>query len=111
MTPAQFRKIALALPGAEERSHMNHPDFRVGGKIFATLSAAGKESGMVSLTPEEQRDFVKRGPDTFEPVKGGWGAQGATLVKLKTADPEILGEALTAAWRRRSAKPTPNRRG
>jgi hypothetical protein len=104
MTSAQFRKIALSLADAEEREHMGHPDFRVAGRIFATLSHPDNKSGMVSLTPELQADYVRRDPDTFEPAKGGWGLKGSTKVKLPTANPEIIGEALTDAWRNTKLK-------
>jgi hypothetical protein len=99
MTVAQFRRLALSLADTEERAHMGHPDFRVAGKIFATLGVPDKDSGMVKLTPEQQKLYVERDPDTFAPVKGGWGRGGATNVRLKTADVEIVGEAMTDAWR------------
>jgi YjbR len=99
MTAAQFRKIALSLEDTEERSHMGHPDFRKSGKIFATLGYPDKTRAMVKLSPEEQKAFVQRAPDAFVPVKGAWGASGSTSVLLKHADPEMVGEALTVAWR------------
>src|SRR5262245_18185821 len=104
MTVTQYRKLALSLAGAEEKSHFNHPDFRAGGRIFATLGYPDKQSGCVNLTPEQQRDFVKPHPETFMPVKGGWGLQGSTIVKLPSADLEAVGEALTLAWKRVMAK-------
>ncbi len=99
MTVAQFRRLALSFADTEERAHMGHPDFRVAGKIFATLAAPDKDYGMVKLTPEQQKLYVERDPDTFVPVKGGWGRGGATNIRLKTADAEIVGEAMTDAWR------------
>lgn len=99
MTVAQFRRMALSFEGAEERAHMGHPDFRAAGKIFATLSVSDKGRGMLKLTPEQQTIYVQRDPDTFVPVKGGWGVGGATSVMLKPADSEIVGEAMTDAWR------------
>ena len=99
MTAADFRKIALALPEAEERSHMSHPDFRVGGKIFATLGYPDKTRGMVKLSPEDQHYFSKDYPDAFVPVKGAWGRRGATSVHLKAAKKETLRKAMLAAWR------------
>ena len=80
MTENDFRKLALSLPDTEELSHMNHPDFRAGGKIFASLRSPSRGWGMVKLTPDQQEMFVKVAPDTFQPVKGGWGRQGATNV-------------------------------
>ena len=85
MTIEDFRRIALSMPEASEGSHMGHPDFRVGGKIFATISP-DERYGMVALTPEQQRDFVQDEPAMFVPVKGGWGRQGATHVRMEKAD-------------------------
>ena len=102
MTATQFRRLALALEGVVEAEHMNHPDFRVGGKIFATLQP-GLKKGMVSLSPEEQARFIEEAPKMFEPAAGAWGRGGSTLVNLAAADPEVVGEALTLAWQRRIA--------
>jgi hypothetical protein len=104
MTVNQFRRIALSLPGVEERRHMAHPDFRVGGKIFATLGYPDKSWGMVKLTPEQQRMFVPAHPHIFEPAPGAWGWQGSTLVRLKPANADIVHEAMTAAWLGRAPK-------
>ncbi len=104
MTAADFRKLALALPEAEERAHMDHPDFRVGGKIFATLGYPDKTCGMVKLSPEEQHYFSKAEPDVFVPVKGAWGRRGATCVRLKAANKETLSKAIHAAWRNTAPK-------
>lgn len=104
MTPKDFRKIALSLPGTEERSHMNHPDFRVAGKIFATLGYPDETRGMVKLSPEQQHYFSKDYPDAFIPVKGAWGRRGATSVHLKAARKEILSKAIEAAWRHTAPK-------
>jgi hypothetical protein len=104
MTAADFRKLALALPEAEERAHMDHPDFRVGGKIFATLGYPDKSCGMVKLSPEEQHYFSKAEPDVFVPAKGAWGRRGATSVHLKAARKETLSQAIQAAWRNSAPK-------
>jgi len=104
MTAADFRKLSLALPGAEEREHMDHPDFRVGGKIFATLGYPDKSHAMVKLSPEEQHYFAKAEPDVFVPVKGAWGRRGATSVHLKAARKETLSNAIHAAWRNTAPK-------
>ncbi len=88
---------------------MNHPDFRVNGRIFATLGYPDRKHGMVALTPEEQREFVAEYPAMFKPVNGGWGRQGATLVRLDAADEETLGRAITLAWQTASRK-KPSRR-
>lgn len=85
MTSNEFRSIALNLPDALEKSHFNHPDFRVNGKIFATLGYPKKGWGMVKLTPKQQKDFVQSDPNAFMPVKGKWGVVGATSVLLRLA--------------------------
>jgi hypothetical protein len=104
VTPAEFRRLALSLPDAEEREHMRHPDFRVGGKIFATLNYPDKTFGMARLFPDQQAAFVAADPDMFTPVKGAWGKQGATLVRLNVASKERVCEALALAWERAAPK-------
>ena len=108
LNAARFRKMALAMTGAIERSHMNHPDFRANGRIFATLTADGK-TGMVALTAAQQEVFMQRAGDVFRPAAGAWGRQGATLVALADADEETLGEAMTLAWQN-THKPSRKRR-
>jgi hypothetical protein len=104
MTAAAFRKIALSLPETEEREHMKHPDFRVAGKIFATLGYPDQTRGMVKLSPEDQHNFSKDFPDAFVPVKGAWGRRGATSVHLKAAKKDALERAIRAAWRNTAPK-------
>jgi hypothetical protein len=103
MTEEDFRKIALELPETSESAHMGHPDFRVVGKIFATL---WPEEGwaMVKLTPEEQEAFVQAAPNVFSPVKGLWGRRGATSVRLERATKAMARDGLIAAWRSRAPK-------
>src|SRR5438046_1215078 len=108
VTIAGFRKIALGLPGAAEQAHMGHPDFRVGGKIFATLGYPDADWGMVKLTPEQQAAFVDGEPEVFRPVKGGWGLRGATSVSRRAATARTLRPALVTAWR---TSPPRRRRG
>ena len=109
MNADRFRKIALAMSGAIESAHMNHPDFRIGGRIFATLSADAKW-GMVSLAPDQQRRFMAEHPGVFEPAAGAWGRGGSTMVRLAQADEEAVGEAMTLAWQGAVAKgPTKSR--
>jgi hypothetical protein len=103
MTADDFRELALELPGAEERSHMNHPDFRVGGKIFATLDAE-EVWGMAKLTPEQQAGFMEAEPEVFIPAAGAWGRGGSTRILLAVADPESVRRALFAAWRNTAPK-------
>jgi hypothetical protein len=104
MTPADFRRIALSLTGAEEGSHMGSADFRVGGHIFATLASQDKGYGNLMLTPEQQAEFVAELPDVFEPVAGGWGRMGATHMRLSAANEDLLAGALQAAWKTRVEK-------
>ncbi len=104
MTANDFRRLALALPEAEEKAHMDHPDFRVGGKIFATLGYPATGWGMVKLTPEQQHYYSKDYPDVFVPVKGAWGRRGGTCVQLKAVSKETLQEAIAAAWRNNAPK-------
>src|ERR1700751_3899579 len=93
-----FRRIALSLEGAEEGSHMGSPDFRVGGRIFATLAAQDQGYGNLLLTPEQQAMFVGEMPEVFVPVKGGWGRNGATHVVLAKANEDLVHGALHTAW-------------
>lgn len=104
LTPAAFRKLALSLPETEERQHMDHPDFRVAGKIFATLGYPDKSRGMVKLSPEDQHYFSKDHPEVFIPVKGAWGRRGATSVQLKAVSKEMMAKAIQAAWRNTAPK-------
>lgn len=98
MSPNQFRNLALRLPGVVEQSHMCHPDFRVGGKIFATLFP-DEAHGMVRLSVANQAEFVRTLPAIFQPVKGAWGRSGCTQVTLKGAKQAEVLPALVAAWR------------
>jgi len=102
MTANQFRRIALSLPEALESEHMGHPDFRVGGKIFATLDSPETGWAMVKLTPEEQAVLVSAKPEMFVPVSGGWGLKGATNVRLSRAEASNVRDALICAWRLRA---------
>ena len=104
MTTDDFRRLALSFPDTQESAHMNHPDFRVNGKIFATLDYPDDGYAMVKLPPEQQAAFVELEPSAFAPVKGGWGRQGATNVRLKTVKEESLRGALTVAWQNASLK-------
>ncbi len=98
VTMHEFRRMALALPETEERAHMNHLDFRVRGKIFATLGYPDKGWGMVRLTPVEQALFIEAELKVYAPAKGAWGRGGATCVRLAAAKKTSLRRAMTAAW-------------
>ncbi|HXW89957.1 MAG TPA: MmcQ/YjbR family DNA-binding protein [Terriglobales bacterium] len=96
-----FRRIALSLEGVEENSHMGKPDFRVGGRIFATLASAYEGYGNLSLTPEQQEIFVREMPEVFVPIAGGWGRMGMTHIRLAAASEDVLAGALRTAWKLR----------
>jgi len=104
MTPADFRRIALSLPGTEEASHMGAADFRVGGRIFATLASEKQGYGNLKLTPEQQADFVRELPEIFLPIPGGWGRMGMTHVRLADVSEDVLAGALHAAWKLRAER-------
>ena len=108
MTADDFRRIALSFDGAEESAHMGAADFRVGGRIFATLASVKQGYGNLMLTPEVQADFLADRPDVFLPIEGGWGRMGMTHIRLAEADEDTLAGALQTAWRLRMDK---NRRG
>jgi hypothetical protein len=110
MTAEDFRRIALSLAEATENSHMDHPDFRVGGKIFASLGYPDKSWGMVKLPPEQQESFSRDYPDAFTPVKGAWGQNGATQVHLVNVDEPTLRRAITTAHRNVAAKSSPRKK-
>jgi hypothetical protein len=99
-----FRRIALSLENVEESSHMSRPDFRVGGRIFATLASQDQGYGNLMLTAEQQTDFVKEMPNVFIPIKGGWGRMGMTHIRLAAATEDVLEGALRTAWNNRVQK-------
>jgi hypothetical protein len=106
MNVADFRRIALSLPGAQESSHMGQPDFRVDGRIFATLASAKQGYGNLMLTLEQQTFFVGEMPEVFLPIAGGWGRMGMTHIRLAEASEDVLYGALHAAWKLRVEKNT-----
>ena len=101
MTAEDFRRIALSFEGAEESSHMGAPDFRVGGRIFATLASQDDGFGNLKLTPELQQLLIAESPDVFLPIKGGWGRMGMTHIRLDEASERQMTDALHTAWRLR----------
>jgi YjbR len=101
MTPTDFARIALSLEGAEQGSHMGAVDFRVGGRIFATLASQAQGYGNLVLTPEQQAVFCEELPDVFVPIAGGWGRMGMTHIALSKAGEDVLRGALQTAWRLR----------
>ena len=103
MTAADFRRIALSMEGAEEGSHMGAVDFRVGGRIFATLASLRDGYGNLMLTPEIQAEFLDERPDLFLPVHGG-GRNGAIHIRLAVADEDSLRGAVHSAWKLRVEK-------
>jgi hypothetical protein len=104
VTPQAFRRLALSLPEATEGSHFGNADFRVDGKVFATLALESEGFGVLLLTPEQQADMVEDEPGIFSPVPGGWGRQGATRVRLSKVKADVLEGALRLAWRRKAPK-------
>lgn len=101
MNAKDFWRIALSLEGAEEGSHMGAVDFRVGGRIFATLAHEKQGYGNLMLTPEQQAAFLEELPEVFLPVHGGWGRNGATHVRLAAVSEDVLEGALRTAWKLR----------
>ena len=104
MNVTDFRRIALGLPGAEESCHMGQPDFRVDGRIFATLASAKQGYGNLMLTLEQQTAFVEEMPEVFLPIPGGWGRMGMTHIRLAEASEDVLYGALHTAWKLRVEK-------
>ena len=113
MTAADFRRIALSLEGAEEGSHMGTPDFRVGGRIFATLGSERQGYGNLMINLEMQAEFIAGAPEVFLPIAGGWGRMGMTHIRLAATNEDMLTGVLHAAWKLRvqkNAKPTAARK-
>jgi hypothetical protein len=112
VTPADFRRLALSLPDTAEGSHFQVADFRVDGKIFATLAYQKDGCGVLLLTREQQDGMILDAPTTFLPVPNKWGEKGATLVRLGKVKPDILEGALRTAWMNKHNKQrkTPKRR-
>lgn len=104
MTADTFRRLALAIPSVQETAHVNHPDFRLNGRIFATLGYPDDEHGMVKLTPDQQRSFCQQAPAIFAPAAGAWGRQGSTIVTLAAARVGWIRTALAAAAANVAAK-------
>ncbi|MGH9746950.1 MAG: MmcQ/YjbR family DNA-binding protein [Candidatus Acidiferrales bacterium] len=104
MTPKTFRRIALSLPEATEGSHFSNADFRIAGKIFATLALEHQGYGVLLLTPDQQAGMVQDAPEIFSPVPGGWGEKGATRVRLAKVPADIAEASLRTAWSRKAPK-------
>ena len=100
MTPTECREIARSQPGAVESAHMSHPDFRVDGKIFATLGYPDADHAVVLLSPDQQEEFLAEMPRAFSAVKGAWGKRGSTQIHLPSAETETVAEAIRLAWKR-----------
>lgn len=110
MNADDFRRIALSFEGAEESSHMGAPDFRVSGRIFATLASQSQGYGNLMLTLEQQAAFVEELPEVFLPIPGGWGRMGMTHIRLAAASKDVLTGALRTAWKLRVEKNAESRR-
>jgi hypothetical protein len=105
MTPDEFRKLALRLPETVEQQHQDHPDFRVGGKVFATLGWPDTAWGMVKLPIAEQKTRVATQPEIFEPAPGAWGQRGSTKIRLAAAEIDLIEQILRIAWGNVAPKP------
>jgi hypothetical protein len=90
-----FRRIALSLEGAGESPHMGQPDFRVGGRIFATLASQSQGYGNLKLTLGQQAAFVEELPEVFAPIAGGWGRMGMTHIRFAAATEDVLAGVFT----------------
>jgi hypothetical protein len=104
MTAAQFRRLALSLPEAVERSHVNHPDFRVRNRIFATLGYPDPHHGMVKLTPGQQKKLLRAAPESFRRAAGAWGRSGSTVVLLSATRVATLAPIIRLAWENITAR-------
>jgi hypothetical protein len=94
LIPEEYRRLALSFPGVIESSHHDHPDFRVGGKIFATIY---KGNGVLMLKPEQQTELLKLHPGVFSPAAGAWGRKGSTTVRLDAATEALVRRGLRTA--------------
>jgi hypothetical protein len=110
MTAAQFRRLALSLPEVVESSHVNHPDFRVRNRIFATLGYPDSRHGMVKLTPEQQKQLLRAGPETFRPAAGAWGRSGSTVVLLSATRVTVLAPIIRLALENITARIPPRKK-
>ena len=97
MNADKFRSLAMSIPGAAESAHMGHPDFRLEGRVFATLGYPDENHGMIKPSPAQQCQFVKAAPDVFSPCRGAWGRCGATAVYLPAAKVGVVRAALDKA--------------
>jgi hypothetical protein len=104
MTPDDFRKLALRLPEVVEQQHQGHPDFRIHGKVFATLGWPDSAWGMVKLPIQEQEKRTAAQPSVFEAASGAWGRRGSTKIRLAGATPSAVEQALLAAWHQAAPK-------
>lgn len=112
MTAAEFRRAALSLPGATEGTHMGHPDFRVAGKIFATLGYPTQRFATIMVSPLDQDLLLQSHPTVFARAAGAWGQSGSTTVLLRTAPRRAVSLALESAWKKRApSQLVPGRRG
>lgn len=104
MTAAEFREMALSFPEATESSHNGLADFRVGGKIFASLGYPNSDCAVVMLAAEDQALYIRLGQASFSPAAGAWGRQGCTVVRLPDSEAPLVRDALEDAWSRRASK-------
>jgi hypothetical protein len=98
VTAMEFRELALGFPEAVESSHVSHPDFRIRGKVFATLGYPDDKHGVLMLTPDAQNDAIGRNPKAFSPASGAWGRRGNTVVLLTAIRAIAIREWMEIAW-------------
>ena len=98
MRPEDVRALALLLPGVIEAAHRGHPDFRISGRIFATLWVE-EERVVLKLDPADQERVVAEALDLFAPMPGAWGRRGWTNLDLWACEEDVLRDALLTAWR------------
>jgi YjbR len=104
MDAEDFRQMALSFDGAEESSHMGAPDFRVGGRIFATLAMQHLGYGNLMLSPALQQALIAETPKVVFPIPGGWGKMGCTHIRLADASAHQMLKGLQLAWTLRVEK-------
>lgn len=98
MTQDEFRALAASFPEAAAGSHFDTSDFRVGGRIFATLRKTDGRA-VLKLSHDEQQLLMATAPGLFEPVTGAWGRKGWTRVVLEASDAATVRHAMAMAYR------------
>lgn len=95
------RRLIAELPGAVESAHHGHPDFRVGGRIFATLWPDQNRS-VLRLAVEDADALAGSEPETYRLVSAR-GPVAWLSVDLGTVSAETYRALAEQAWRARRA--------